>query len=71
MSLGVHIFRLLSLLRVWQWTAELNKSLEETDPELFDIVEHEKARQRDSIVLIASEVGIGWSYFPQCVWRVP
>jgi glycine hydroxymethyltransferase len=29
--------------------------LHETDPELFDIIEHEKSRQRNSLVLIASE----------------
>eukprot|EP00753_Platysulcus_tardus_P012809 PLAT3550.2.p2 GENE.PLAT3550.2~~PLAT3550.2.p2 ORF type:complete len:483 (+),score=216.61 PLAT3550.2:30-1451(+) len=33
----------------------LTSSLEKTDPELFGIIEREKARQRDSIVLIASE----------------
>ena len=33
----------------------LNAPLSVTDPELFDIIEHEKQRQRDSLVLIASE----------------
>ncbi|KAG0307420.1 glycine hydroxymethyltransferase shm1 [Dissophora globulifera] len=33
----------------------LNRSLKEQDPEMFDIIEREKKRQRDSIVLIASE----------------
>lgn len=33
----------------------LNASLEETDPELFNLIEHEKRRQRNSLVLIASE----------------
>jgi len=33
----------------------LNASLKETDPELFDIIEHEKLRQRNSLVLIPSE----------------
>ena len=33
----------------------LNKALEETDPEIFNLVEHEKRRQRNSLVLIASE----------------
>jgi glycine hydroxymethyltransferase len=33
----------------------LNKSLAETDPELLKLVEQEKARQRNSLVLIASE----------------
>jgi len=35
--------------------ADLNKSLESTDPELFKLIEQEKARQRSSLVLIASE----------------
>ena len=33
----------------------LNAPLSATDPELWDIMEREKARQRDSLVLIASE----------------
>lgn len=33
----------------------LNAPLRETDPELFDIIEKEKRRQQDSLVLIASE----------------
>jgi len=33
----------------------LNQSLQETDPEIFDLIEHEKRRQRNSLVLIASE----------------
>ncbi|KAA0169821.1 hypothetical protein FNF27_06845 [Cafeteria roenbergensis] len=37
------------------WVPSLNDSLENTDPELFDIIEHEKDRQRSSLVLIASE----------------
>lgn len=35
--------------------AGLNKSLQETDPELCALIEQEKARQRNSLVLIASE----------------
>jgi glycine hydroxymethyltransferase len=35
--------------------ADLNKSLVETDPELNTLIEQEKARQRSSLVLIASE----------------
>jgi glycine hydroxymethyltransferase len=35
--------------------AELNKSLADTDPELLKLIEQEKARQRNSLVLIASE----------------
>jgi glycine hydroxymethyltransferase len=37
------------------WAEQLNKPLSETDPELYDIIEKEKVRQRDSLVLIASE----------------
>ncbi|KAF9437721.1 glycine hydroxymethyltransferase shm1 [Entomortierella beljakovae] len=33
----------------------LNRSLKEQDPEMYNIIELEKKRQRDSIVLIASE----------------
>lgn len=33
----------------------MNKPLSETDPELYSIIEKEKERQRDSLVLIASE----------------
>jgi len=33
----------------------MNKSLVESDPKLFTIIENEKIRQRDSLVLIASE----------------
>ena len=33
----------------------LNAPLSATDPELFDIIEHEKLRQRNSLVLIPSE----------------
>jgi glycine hydroxymethyltransferase len=33
----------------------LNRSLQETDSEIFNLMEHEKRRQRDSLVLIASE----------------
>jgi glycine hydroxymethyltransferase len=42
-----------------QWAQALNKPITETDPELDDIMEHEKLRQRKSIVLIASEVRLG------------
>jgi glycine hydroxymethyltransferase len=28
-----------------QWPKQLNAPLEEVDPEIFDIIEHEKARQ--------------------------
>ena len=33
----------------------LNKRLQETDPEVYGIIEDEKKRQKDSLVLIASE----------------
>mmetsp|Transcript_9476 Transcript_9476/g.21024 ORF Transcript_9476/g.21024 Transcript_9476/m.21024 type:complete len:146 (+) Transcript_9476:272-709(+) len=36
-------------------SSPLNKSLAETDPELVKLIEQEKARQLNSIVLIASE----------------
>ena len=35
--------------------ADLNKSLQDQDPELCTLIEQEKARQRNSLVLIASE----------------
>ena len=38
-----------------KWAAALNAPLSETDPELFDIIEKEKLRQQNSLVLIASE----------------
>lgn len=38
-----------------QWAQALNKPLSESDPELYDIINQEKIRQRDSLVLIASE----------------
>ena len=34
----------------------LNASLQQTDPEVFDIIECEKERQRTTLCLIASEV---------------
>ncbi len=38
-----------------QWAKNLNKPLSETDLDVFKIIEAEKVRQRDSLVLIASE----------------
>jgi glycine hydroxymethyltransferase len=35
--------------------SDLNKRLQEIDPELCTLIEQEKARQRNSLVLIASE----------------
>ena len=37
------------------WAVPLNAPLSETDPAVFDIIEREKARQRDGLALIASE----------------
>lgn len=37
------------------WPQHLNKRLEEVDPELFDIIEHEKNRQWKGLELIPSE----------------
>jgi len=37
------------------WPAELNKGLAETDPTLYDIIEHEKNRQWKGLELIPSE----------------
>lgn len=30
---------------IWQWPKQLNAALEVVDPEIADIIEHEKARQ--------------------------
>lgn len=38
-----------------KWAKALNKPLLDTDPDLHAIIEKEKTRQRDSLVLIASE----------------
>jgi glycine hydroxymethyltransferase len=38
-----------------QWPKVLNQSLEEVDPELYDIIEHEKNRQYKGLELIPSE----------------
>lgn len=38
-----------------QWPKVLNQSLEQVDPELFDIIEHEKNRQYKGLELIPSE----------------
>lgn len=37
------------------WATALNEPLQQTDPDLFAIIEKEKVRQRESLVLIASE----------------
>lgn len=41
----------------------MNKSLQETDPELYHIIEDEKIRQRDTLCLIASENYVSKSCF--------
>ncbi|EFC50438.1 hydroxymethyltransferase [Naegleria gruberi] len=38
-----------------KWAAQLNASLKDVDPELFDIIEHEKNRQYKGLQLIPSE----------------
>ena len=42
-------------LRYFAAGSDLNKSLSDQDPELCTLIEQEKARQRNSLVLIASE----------------
>jgi glycine hydroxymethyltransferase len=42
-------------LRSFAAGSDLNKSLNEVDPEITTLIEQEKARQRNSLVLIASE----------------
>jgi glycine hydroxymethyltransferase len=42
-------------LRHFAAGSDLNKPLQEVDPELCTLIEQEKARQRNSLVLIASE----------------
>jgi glycine hydroxymethyltransferase len=42
-------------LRTFAAGSDLNKSLGSVDPELTNLIEQEKARQRNSLVLIASE----------------
>jgi glycine hydroxymethyltransferase len=44
-----------SMSSIPSWVETMNKPLVETDPELFDIMESEKHRQRHSLALIASE----------------
>lgn len=39
-----------------KWAQQLNASLKDTDPEMFDIIEHEKNRQYKGLQLIPSEV---------------
>ncbi|KAJ3291680.1 hypothetical protein HDU79_002138 [Rhizoclosmatium sp. JEL0117] len=52
--LGFHS-RFLATAAAQAAAKPMNASLEATDPEIFDIIEKEKQRQRESIVLIPSE----------------
>lgn len=47
--------RSLATAKTLAQTAALNRSLKESDPELYGIIEDEKVRQKESLVLIASE----------------
>ena len=49
------ICRSLATSETLKWANMLNKPLKETDPDLYNYIENEKNRQRDSLVLIASE----------------
>jgi glycine/serine hydroxymethyltransferase len=44
----------------------LSNPLAKGDPEMFEIIEQEKRRQRDSLALIPSEVGALWSLARIC-----
>jgi hypothetical protein len=39
----------------WQWLGQVSSSLEESDPQIFDIIEREKNRQMAGLQLIPSE----------------
>ena len=47
--------RRLATSKTLEQTKALNRSLRESDPELYSVIEDEKVRQRESLVLIASE----------------
>jgi glycine hydroxymethyltransferase len=47
--------RSMATTQTTSWAKALNQNLDATDPELYGIIEDEKVRQRDSLVLIASE----------------
>jgi glycine hydroxymethyltransferase len=51
----IHFFPTFPFLYTLQWPKVLNQSLEEVDPELYDIIEHEKNRQYKGLELIPSE----------------
>jgi glycine hydroxymethyltransferase len=53
--LGSRVFRRGITSTTRGWVTALNASLSSSDPELWDIMEREKARQRDGLALIASE----------------
>ncbi|POM77220.1 Serine hydroxymethyltransferase, mitochondrial precursor, partial [Phytophthora palmivora] len=52
---AAHLSRRHASSESLQWAAAMNKPLAESDPQLFEIIEREKQRQRDCISLIASE----------------
>ena len=52
---GLNVSRRWATTQTTSWAKALNKPLQETDAELYGIIEDEKVRQRDSLVLIASE----------------
>jgi len=55
LPLGQALRRLSTQVASVPHSTTLNEPLSKTDPELFDIIEHEKLRQRNSLVLIPSE----------------
>jgi len=55
MRVGGMLRRNMATAATKEWAHALNLPLQQTDPELFNIIEKEKVRQRDSLVLIASE----------------
>ena len=55
LPLGKALRRLSTQVASVPHSTTLNEPLSKTDPELFDIIEHEKLRQRNSLVLIPSE----------------
>lgn len=55
LSTSTRLFRTTTCMNQSSSNTPLNKSLLETDPQLCQLIEQEKARQRSSLVLIASE----------------
>jgi glycine hydroxymethyltransferase len=50
---GTRVRRITTETR--NWAVALNEPLSTTDPELYALIEQEKKRQKESLVLIASE----------------